>query len=147
MQQYFEEQKAAVLKYVDDRGEELTKLLNKFKDEFDEDRKLRLEREEVIVKQLTDHEQEVSERFQQQIESREQRYNTIKAMLEDNIRLRDKSETKFQGFFEREVNKLRNDFRVEAEAREREDDEIIEALNRYTIKLQNSLKVVNSTDM
>ncbi len=28
---YFEEQKAAILKYVDDRGEELTKLLNKFK--------------------------------------------------------------------------------------------------------------------
>lgn len=28
---YFEEQKAAILKYVDDRGEELTRLLNKFK--------------------------------------------------------------------------------------------------------------------
>ena len=28
---YFEEQKAAILKYVDDRGEELTQLLNKFK--------------------------------------------------------------------------------------------------------------------
>lgn len=33
------------------------------------------------------------------------------------------------------------------QVREREDDEIIEALNRYTLKLQNSLKVVNSTDM
>ena len=28
--------------------------------------------------------------------------------------------------------------------REREDDEIIEALNRYTLKLQTSLKVVKS---
>jgi hypothetical protein len=68
-------------------------------------------------------------------------------VLEDNIKLRDKSETRFQEFFERELNKLRNDFRAESEVREREDDEIIEALNRYTIKLQNSLKVVNSTDM
>lgn len=50
-------------------------------------------------------------------ESRELRYNTIKSMLEENIKLRDKSETKFQAFFEREVNKLRNDFRVEAEVR------------------------------
>jgi len=57
------------LKYIDDRGEELTRLLNQFKSEFDEDRRLRLEREEVIVKQLTDHEQEVSERFEQQIVS------------------------------------------------------------------------------
>ncbi|RYH06623.1 hypothetical protein EON65_42650 [archaeon] len=31
VQAYFEEQKAAVLKYVDDRGEELTRLLNQFK--------------------------------------------------------------------------------------------------------------------
>lgn len=31
LQQHFEEEKAAVLKYVDDRGEELTRMLNKFK--------------------------------------------------------------------------------------------------------------------
>jgi hypothetical protein len=67
--------------------------------------------------------------------------------LEDNIKLRNKAETRFQNYFEREVNKLRNDFQTEAETREREDDEIIEALNRYTLKLQTSLKVVNSTDM
>jgi hypothetical protein len=42
---------------------------------------------------------------------------------------------------------LKNDYRSEAEAREREDDEIIEALNRYTLKLQSSLKIVNSTEM
>jgi hypothetical protein len=61
--------------------------------------------------------------------------------------LRTKAETRFQNFFDREVNKLKNDYRAEAEAREREDDEIIEALNRYTLKLQSSLKIVNSTDM
>ena len=32
------------------------------------------------------------------------------------------------------------------QVREREDDEIVEALNRYTIKLQNSLKLINSTE-
>ena len=99
------------------------------------------------MKQLTDHEQEVADKFEKQIESRESRYNAVRAVLEDNIKLRNKAETKFQAFFEREINNLRNDFRNEAEAREREDDEIIEALNRYTLKLQTSLKVVNSTDM
>lgn len=68
-------------------------------------------------------------------------------MLEENIKLRNKAETRFQAFFDRELNKLRNDYRNETEIREREDDEIIEALNRYTLKLQSSLKVVNSTDM
>lgn len=144
---YFEEQKASILKYIDDRGEELTNLLNKFKEEFDEDRRLRLEREEVIVKQLTDHEQEASASFQRQIEAREARYSAIRSTLDDNIKLRDKSEARFQAFFEKEVSRLRNDYRTEAEEREREDDEIVEALNRYTLKLQTSLKVVNSTDM
>eukprot|EP01033_Poteriospumella_lacustris_P003156 gene3156-2322_t len=147
LDKYFEEQKAAILKYIDDRGEELTKLLNQFKAEFEEDRRLRLEREEIIVKQLTDHEEEVADRFQKQIEARESRYNAVRATLEENIKLRTKAETRFQNFFDREVNKLKNDYRAEAEAREREDDEIIEALNRYTLKLQSSLKIVNSTDM
>eukprot|EP01040_Poterioochromonas_malhamensis_P022366 gene22366-27196_t len=126
LDKYFEEQKAAILKYIDDRGEELTKLLNQFKAEFEEDRRLRLEREEIIVKQLTDHEEEVADRFQKQIEARESRYNAVRATLEENIKLRTKAETRFQNFFDREVNKLKNDYRAEAEAREREDDEIIE---------------------
>ena len=67
MDMYFEDEKRKILKYIDDRGEELSKLLYKFKQEFDEDRAMRLEREAVIVKQLTDHEQEVNERFEKQI--------------------------------------------------------------------------------
>jgi len=85
----FEEEKIAILKEVDERGQELTRLLNQFKvsycilfhyftvlsiillnttqAEFDEDRKLRLQREEIIVKQLTDHEQEVADKFEKQI--------------------------------------------------------------------------------
>jgi hypothetical protein len=67
MDTYFEEQKSMILNYIDDTGENLAKLLYKFKAEFDEDRTQRLDRESVIVKQLTDHEQEVNERFEDQI--------------------------------------------------------------------------------
>jgi len=69
MDMYFEDEKMKILKYIDDRGEELSKLLHRFKEEFDEDRAQRLEREAVIVKQLTDHEQEVNESFEKQIVS------------------------------------------------------------------------------
>jgi len=69
MDMYFEDEKMKILKYIDDRGEELSKLLHRFKEEFDEDRVLRLERETVIVKQLTDYEREVNERFEKQIVS------------------------------------------------------------------------------
>lgn len=36
-------------------------------------------------------------------------------MLEDNIKLREKSEARFQAFFDKELNRLKNDFRNEAE--------------------------------
>ena len=78
--------------------------------------------------------------------AREARYNAIKAVLEENIKIREKVEEKYHNYFEKEVHKLHNDIREESEVRIREDDEIVEALNRYTIKLQNSLKLINSTD-
>ena len=79
-------------------------------------------------------------------QSRESRYAAVRAILEDNIKLRDKAEERFQTYFEREVHQLHNDVRTASEVREREDDEIVEALNRYTMKLQNSLKIINSTE-
>jgi hypothetical protein len=36
-------------------------------------------------------------------------------MLEDNIKLRDRAEERFQSFFEREVHRLHNDVRQESE--------------------------------
>lgn len=113
----------------------------------------------------------------------------MRAILEDNIRVRNQAEQRFQTFFEREVHQLHNSVRTESEVRrgeirlyinvfvcqytviarcghfivkrcfaeslplfasqvrEREDDEIVEALNKYTVKLQTSLKLINSTDM
>lgn len=143
---YFEEEKTRILAEIKARGEELALMLYKFKEEFDHDRELRLDRDASMVKQLSDHEHVVSEKFEEQLQAREARYSALKVVLEDNIKLRDKAEERFQSFFEKEVHRLHNDVREESEIREREDDEIVEALNRYTIKLQSSLKLINSTD-
>jgi hypothetical protein len=50
-------------------------------------------------------------------ESREARYSAVRAVLEDNVKLREKSEARFQAFFDKELNRLKNDFRNEAEVR------------------------------
>ncbi len=60
--------------------------------------------------------------------------------------MRNTAEERFQRYFERDVHQLHADVGAESGVREREDDEIVEALNRYTMKLQNSLKIINSTD-
>ena len=140
-------EKKIILKTIDDRGEELRAMLEKFKAEFDEDRQQRLERELKIREQLLSHEQEVAGKFDMQTQMREAKYLAVRKVLEDNVKLREKAETRFQNFFEREVHKLHNNVSAEIEVREREDDEIIEALNRYTEKLQTSLKIINSTEM
>lgn len=115
--------------------------------EFEHDRKLRILREEKIKAQLFEHEHEVAEKFEHQLQMREARYAAVRKVLEENVKLRDKSEERFQQFFEKEIHKLHNDVSLESDVREREDDEIVEALNRYTVKLQSSLKIINSTDM
>ena len=122
-------------------------MLEKFKVEFDEDRRQRLEREAKIREQLVVHEQEVAEKFDIQTQMREAKYLAVKKVLEDNVKLREKAETRFQTFFEMEISSLHNLVTAELDVREREDDEIVEALNRYTEKLQTSLKIINSTDM
>jgi len=48
-------------------------------------------------------------------ESREARYSAVREVLEDNIKLRDKTESRFQAFFDKELNRLKNDFRNESE--------------------------------
>lgn len=140
---YMEDEKSKMLLYIEETGQALARKLNQFKMEFEEDMRQRLAREALMVKRLTDHEQHVNERFEKQIQTREDRYAAVRSTLESNIKHRDKAENKFRTFFEKETHALHNDTRSEKEIREREDDEIIEALNRYTIKLQESLKTVN----
>lgn len=143
---FFDDQKAEIIKNVDDRGAELEELLNKFNKDFEEDRRLRLEREAYLNEQLEEHEISAKDTLEEQCEYRTMRYQAIKAGLDENIRLRDKYTSRFQSFLEKEILLLKKEFLQEAKMREREDDEIVEALNQYTLKLQSSLKIVNSTD-
>lgn len=143
----FEVEKADILRQIDERGQELAKLLEEFKAEFEADRVARLEREDKLIMQLGTQEQETGEKFDLQIKMRETRYAAVRKILEQNVKIRDRAEARFQQFFEKEVNQLHNDVRTEVEIRAREDDEIVEALNRYTMKLQKSLYIINSTNM
>ena len=71
LEEHFEREKAQILKQIEDRGKELAEMLQKFKEEFDHDRELRLARDAAMVKQLTDHEHVVGEKFEKQIVSDE----------------------------------------------------------------------------
>ena len=74
------------------------------------------------------------------------KYSELKEMMELYTSNRMKADTKFHEFAQEEIAKIQNSLVQESQAREREDDEIIEALNRYTTKLQESLQLINSPD-
>jgi hypothetical protein len=68
----------------------------------------------------------------------------VQSALEQFMQARGRADEKFQAFVGEELAGLKAEMAREAQARVREDDEIIEALGRYTSKLQLSLKIINS---
>mmetsp|Transcript_5254 Transcript_5254/g.10492 ORF Transcript_5254/g.10492 Transcript_5254/m.10492 type:complete len:259 (+) Transcript_5254:52-828(+) len=142
----FEEEKVRIPADIERRGRELAEMLRLFQEEFNVEKRERLEREARIEKQLDDHEHEVAGRFESERTSREKRYIELARIIETNEKSRIKADGKFQEVVKEELQSLHNQIHIEAQVREREDDEIVEALNRYTAKLQSSLKIINSTN-
>ncbi|CAN0296678.1 unnamed protein product [Pylaiella littoralis] len=147
LEQKFDVQMAKIPVDIKQRGEELHKMLIDFEGKFEAERISRLEREGRILKQLADHEQEVATDFESERTSRENTYADLRRILDENVRSRMKGDEKFQSFVREELAALRNMVSLERQTRERDDGEIVDALNRYTSKLQSSLKIINSSEV
>ncbi|CAN0105860.1 unnamed protein product, partial [Discosporangium mesarthrocarpum] len=78
--------------------------------------------------------------------SRENTFAELRRTLDENIRSRIKGDEKFQAFLQEELAALKNTVSLERQTRERDDGEIVDALNRYTSKLQSSLRIINSSE-
>jgi hypothetical protein len=125
----FEEEKDAVPKDMERRGNELREMLTTFQKELAEERTDRLNREGRILKQMDEREQ-ISQELQKRIE--------------DNERLRSQAERDLQYTIQNEMYDLKEMIDREKQERQLGDDEIIMALERYTQQLQSSLSVISS---
>ncbi|KAE9047711.1 hypothetical protein PR003_g332 [Phytophthora rubi] len=131
---------------IENKTNELTQKLVAFMDAFEEERQRRSNQEAMILKRLSDHEHHTAETFERERHDRELKYSTLKNALDTYSSTRIRGDERFHAFAQEEIGKIQNALVAEAQAREREDDEIVEALNRYTAKLQDSLKVITSPD-
>lgn len=143
LEEFFAREKEQALALVEEKGNALAKSLADVQEGMDAERRDRLEREGRLLRQLGEHEQEVALRFEQERTSRETKLGELKQGLEDFVRARSKIDERFQSYVSEELCALKGELAREAQARAREDDEIVEALGRYTSKLQHSLKIVN----
>ncbi|GMF38830.1 unnamed protein product [Phytophthora fragariaefolia] len=117
---------------IKNKTNELTQKLVAFMDAFEEERQRRTNQEAMILKRLSDHEHNTAETFERE------RYSNLKNAL-DTYEFRQDFTLLLLGLMHFVIWLL-------LQAREREDDEIVEALNRYTAKLQDSLKVITNPD-
>jgi len=132
---------------IERRGAELTARLEAFQERFEAERLSRLEREKEITARLAAHENQVAEELDAERNSREQKYQELKSILEESVTLRKSRTERFHVFLEKEIAVLKNAIQEESVLREKEDDEIVETLTRYTAKLQDSLRVINTTEV
>ncbi|KAK1931540.1 SF-assemblin [Phytophthora citrophthora] len=146
LQTLVEKEKRDIPLMIENKTNELTLKLISFMDAFEEERRRRTNQKAMILKRLSDHEHVTAESFERERHDRELKYSQLKNALDAYSSTRIRGNERFHTFAQEEIAKIQNALVAEAQAREREDDEIVEALNRYTAKLQDSLKVITSPD-
>ena len=91
------------------------------------------------MKQLTDQANDMSDQWKKEISEREETVSKLTKQLTNHENNRAEADREFETLIERELKALREDVERETNERKIEDDEIVEALNRYTDNLQSSL--------
>jgi hypothetical protein len=145
LEEFFTREKERTLAVVEEKSGEVSKTLAELQEAMDGERRERLEREGRLLRQLGEHEQEVSLRFEQERTSREGKCLELRQGLETFERTRKKMDHDFQMQVSEQLAGLREAMANESMTRANEDAEIVEALGRYTEKLQHSLKIINAS--
>jgi len=138
-----EEEKKSMPKDIEEKGRALKEMLLSFQNEFSEERRDRLTREGRIMKQLTDHAQDLTQKWDNESGERLRDTEELKSRLEHHENNRAQADDAFESLIASELKSLRSDLQQEAMERKVEDDEIVEALNRYTENLQKSLSMLD----
>mmetsp|Transcript_52053 Transcript_52053/g.52428 ORF Transcript_52053/g.52428 Transcript_52053/m.52428 type:complete len:210 (-) Transcript_52053:550-1179(-) len=129
---------------IEETSEQLHKMLHDFNEEFQREKRDRLNREGRIIQQLADHETQAKNSLDAERSSRDDKISELRQILQSNEDGRIDADSKFSKLIEKEFRSLRHLLASETRERKTEDDEIVEALNRYTSKLQKSLAVVSA---
>lgn len=142
----FEKDRLATIAEVDKRNRELVEALQEFREEFEAERRSRLEREQALLDKLGAAEHDSSARWDDERGEREKVYMAAKKKLEEGLDARAKADDRFQTSVFTELAAIKNGLTAECRAREAEDDALAAGLQTYVQKLQASLALINSED-
>ena len=128
------------------KGDLLAQRLNEVMGRFDEETADCVLREEKMSTQLADHEQVTAIEFDAQRTRRENAYADLRATLENHEGRVSKYSERFNTEADASFAAMLNKNSVEAQTRENEDQELADAMRRYILELQDSLRAVNSCE-
>jgi len=139
-----EEERTKIPLDIEQRGKELEDMIRSFQEDFNVEKSDRLSREGRIMKQLTDHAELMRSQWNDERTSREESVSKLTSNLNNHDNSRSEADEDFEFLIRTELNNLKQDIARETQERKIEDDEIVDAMNRYADNVQGSLSVLSS---
>jgi len=139
----FMQSREQYIRDIEDKSAMVVKDVSTLQTVFQNERSDRKERETLITAKIRDLEARTVEKFSQEQQMCEQKYNLLHEELLESKRVREDNDKRFQDYIIEEVAALKNGLVVESQTRENADDHIVHALNHYTKALQEALRIVN----
>lgn len=130
------------LESVEVKGKEFQSQLQDLQSQVETERKSRLIREGQWLQQLETHAKTYKERWDKEREERTNAIATMTRSIQSLQTSHQDSHEKVKRQIDEELEKLQLALELETNERQAQDDEIVAALNRYTLKLQQSLSVL-----
>mmetsp|Transcript_1814 Transcript_1814/g.2733 ORF Transcript_1814/g.2733 Transcript_1814/m.2733 type:complete len:303 (-) Transcript_1814:64-972(-) len=146
VQSQFDEMATDLQSSIEKKGRKLKERLDEIDDTLKVEKRDRLNREGRILKQLVDHEEMVSKQLASERTEREKKVAELKERIQRNESGRMDSDKQYSELVQRELKMLKEGLEREMNERKMEDDAIVDALNRYTSKLQSTLNVISFVD-
>lgn len=147
LEEGFDQMQIDIPALIKKNTDEINQEFWKFQKDFEEEKVRRMKVEGEILNRLANHEHHVSSKFETIRDVRQNEFLAIQSKFDKFQKLKLKSEEHFKKFFSEEVADIKNAVLLESQVREREDDEMVEAMNRYASQLQKSLMVINDRDI
>lgn len=147
LEEGFDQMQIDIPALIKKNTDEINQEFWKFQKDFEDEKIRRMKVEGEILNRLANHEHSVSSKFESMRDIRQNKFLLLQSEFDKFQKLKMKAEEHFKKFFDEEVADIKNAILLESQVREREDDEMVEAMNRYASQLQKSLMVINDRDI
>ena len=132
------------IEVVNSKASDLNKAISRIQEDQDMERRARLKREGILLRQVEDHAKQTEDTWKTERKERIERLKELETSILRNEARLALEQKRYEDRIENELTLLKEELEVEIEERQNQDEQIVSALNRYTQQLQQSLAILSS---